>query len=298
MTAASLFGWPAPAHAIEDAVIEVVGVPSDAGNGIAAGARFAPTAIRRASMALRPDACGVDHGDIGNVHGCDWERVLENVEQTVNAIIRRTSLPIILGGDHAISYAGVAAACDCRPLNIVWFDAHTDFCAWENQSWHNHKQVLRRIAGLDHVGRIIQIGHRGITYVDEADRFERLTVITATRALNLPPAMILDHLPVDEPIYLSIDIDVLDPRCAPGTGHPVPGGLSVAQVSEVARAIASNRHIVAADVMEVNPLLDHQDMTSTAAATILSELVTTIARADRLRRPDRGPRSARAARVS
>jgi arginase family enzyme len=203
--------------------------------------------------------------------------VLEQVEASVEAIIRRKSRPVILGGDHAISYAAVAALRDCRPLNIVWFDAHTDFCAWPNESWHNHKQVLRRIAGLDHVGRILQIGHRGITYFDEASRFERLKVVTAGEAQTSGAEAVLEHLPSDEPVYMSIDIDAVDPRWAPGTGHPVPGGLSVARLIELARLIASDRDIVGLDLMEVNPLLDHRDMTGAAAAAILAALVPVLA---------------------
>ncbi|MEA3053930.1 MAG: agmatinase [Sphingomonadales bacterium] len=277
MNVATLFGWPGLNGQPRGNEIEVVGVPSDSGNSIASGARLGPAAIRRASLALRPDAIGIDHGDIGHVHGCDWEDVLEQVEASVEAIIRRKSRPVILGGDHAISYAAVAALRDCRPLNIVWFDAHTDFCAWPNESWHNHKQVLRRIAGLDHVGRILQIGHRGITYFDEASRFERLKVVTAGEAQTSGAEAVLEHLPSDEPVYMSIDIDAVDPRWAPGTGHPVPGGLSVARLIELARLIASDRDIVGLDLMEVNPLLDHRDMTGAAAAAILAALVPVLA---------------------
>ncbi len=278
MTMVSLFGWPGATGRDLGDSLEIVGVPSDSGNSIASGARMAPAAIRRASLGLRPDAIGIDHGDIGCVHGCDWEDVLEQVQETVEAIVRRNSVPIILGGDHAISFAGVAALREHRPLNVVWFDAHTDFCAWQDVSWHNHKQVLRRIAGLDHVGRIVQIGHRGITYFDEAGRFERVKVVTAGAAQRSCAEAILEHLPPDEPLYMSIDIDAVDPRWAPGTGHPVPGGLSVARLSELARAIARKRHVAGLDLMEVNPLLDHQDMTSAAAAAILAEIVPELMR--------------------
>jgi agmatinase len=273
MSLPSLFGWPAATDQAREAAIEVVGVPSDSGNSIASGARFGPTAIRTASLAFRPDAAGIDHGDIGNVHGCDWEDVVSQVEEAVEAIVRRGSRPIVLGGDHAISYAAVAAIRYRHPLNIVWFDAHTDFCAWQEASWHNHKQVLRRIAGLDHIGRILQIGHRGMTYSDEARRFDRMKVVTAGAAGSSPAEAVLEHLPPGEPVYISIDIDAVDPRWAPGTGHPVPGGLSVARLAELARLIAARRDVVGVDLMEVNPLLDHRDMTSAAAAAILAELV-------------------------
>ncbi len=277
MTCMSLFGWPIREPSGGGGLpIEVLGVPSDSGNSIAAGSRFAPAAIRRASLSFRPGSLGLDIGDVGDVGGRDWEDVLTAVEAAVAAVIGRGSIPILLGGDHAVSYAGVAAARLFSPLNIVWFDAHTDFCTWPDQGWHNHKQVLRRIAGLDHVGRIVQIGHRGITYFDEAARYDRLSVITADQVSLIDQSRLLDFLPLGEPVYMSVDIDVLDPCVAPGTGHPVPGGLSIERLCELVNYIAGRRSVVAADMMEVNPLLDENDATSVAAATVLSGLVETL----------------------
>jgi len=276
VTEPSLFGWPSEAATAAAAGIEVVGVPSDCGNGIASGARYGPAAIRAASLDVFPPASGIDHGDVGEVHRCDWEDVLTRVEQVVSAIVRRGACPVVLGGDHAISYAAVAALRDRRPLNIIWFDAHTDFCAWQGGNWHDHKQVLRRIASLDHVGRIVQVGHRGITYFDEVRSLDRLTVITAGEAQRCDAAALLAHLPVDEPIYMSIDIDAVDPQAAPGTGHPVPAGLRVARLCHLARCAASSRETAGLDLMEVNPLLDHRNMTSNAAARILAEILPTL----------------------
>lgn len=273
MSGATLFGWHATDACLTGATIEVVGVPSDAGNCIASGARLAPAAIRLASQAFAPSAQGRDHGDLVELLDRDWHEVLRGVEARMRDIVERGSCPILLGGDHAISWAGVAAARGSRPLNILWFDAHTDFCAWPNQSWHNHKQVLRRIASMDHVGRILQVGHRGITYFDETTQFDRVSVVTASEAQQADPATLIDQLPPDEPVYLSIDIDAIDPCWAPGTGHPVPGGLSVAGLGRIARAIAAAREVVAVDMMEVNPALDDRARTSTAAAAILADIV-------------------------
>lgn len=278
MTAATLFGWPTHATGSGGTIVEVIGVPSDFGNGITSGARFGPAAIRKASLAVPCGGAGIDRGDIGGDRRGDWQDVLDEVERTVAAVIGRGTRPIVLGGDHGISYAAVAAARTCRPLNIVWFDAHTDFCRLSAEDWHDHKQVLRRIAGLDHVGRIVQVGHRGITYFDEAARYARLSVITAREACRMPATALLDRLPPEEPVYLSIDIDALDPQCAPGTGHPVPGGFDVAQLSERARTIAEQRDVVGIDLMEVNPLLDVDGMTSAAAAVLVAAVVPALCR--------------------
>ena len=270
-----LFGWP---HGPVSNGIQVLGVPSDFGNGIASGARFGPEAIRAASMSLpRPTATGADLGDVESVNARDWSRTIEQTRTMVEAIAGRGSVPLLLGGDHAITYAAVAALRGTAPLNIVWFDAHTDFCAWADGDWHNHKQVLRRISTLDHVGQMLQIGHRGITYIDESTQSPRLRVVGTNDATALDARVLLDALPVDEPIYLSVDIDAIDPRWAPGTGHPVPGGLGVERLIELAVAIVSQRRLVGFDLTEVNPMLDIEDITSRAAARIIGAISEAVA---------------------
>ncbi len=292
MTAATLFGWPAEMPSSGRAAIEVLGVPTDFGNGMTSGARFAPAAIRKASLAVACDGIGLDRGDIGRDCRGDWQDVLEDVERMVGDMIRRHVRPIVLGGDHAISYAAVAAARTYRPLTIVWFDAHTDFCRLTSEAWHDHKQVLRRISLLGHVGRIVQVGHRGMTYFDEAERFSRLSIVTAHEAQTILAHDLLDRLPAGDPVYLSIDIDAIDPRWAPGTGHPVPGGLSVPRLSDLARTIVENRHVVGIDLMEVNPMLDIDGRTSAAAAALIAAVVPALCRrtptADRAMVADRG----------
>lgn len=278
MTATTLFGWPGPGAGRGLATFEVLGVPSDFGNGIASGSRYAPAAIRAASIDMPCAATGVDHGDVGADRRGDWPDVLVAVERAAADVIARGGRPAVLGGDHAISYAAVAAARRHPVLNIVWFDAHTDYCRLPPEGWHNHKQVLRRIAALEHVGRIVQIGHRGMTYFDESAQFTRLSVIPARAAPALSPGELLAALPADQPVYLSIDIDVLDPLTAPGTGHPVPGGLSLACLTELACAVVAHRDVVGLDLMEVNPMLDVDGRTSRAGAAILASLASALCR--------------------
>jgi agmatinase len=277
--AVGLFGWPtATGPASTPGGIEVLGVPSDVANSIASGARFGPEAIRRASLELAlPGVRGLDRGDLASTHGKDWADTLLDIERVVGEIAGRRSLPVVLGGDHSISFAAVAAQRRCGPISLVWFDAHTDLCEWPGGRWHNHKQVLRRIAGLAHVGAIVQIGHRGITYSDESRRCERMTLFTAAQARALGADALLECLPADRPVYISVDIDAVDPRRAPGTGHPVPGGLEVARLAGLACVVASQRRVCGLDLMEVNPLLDRGAMTSAAAAAILSAVVSALA---------------------
>jgi agmatinase len=178
----------------------------------------------------------------------------------------------VLGGDHAVSYAAVSALDHVGTLDIVWFDAHTDFCPWPVSDWHNHKQVLRRIASLPHVGRLLVVGHRGITYFDESSQWPTLEVVGRMSPGDVP-TFPSSWLQGERPVYVSIDIDVLDPCTAPGTGHPVPGGLGLETLCAMVRTVAHSRRVVGADVMEVNPSLDHEAMTSRAAAEVLSALV-------------------------
>ncbi len=277
MTNAGLFGWPKPPGTTSHATIEVFGVPSDLGHSYRSGTRHGPAAIREVSQSTAVSAQGVDHGDIGRAYEQDWGKVIKEVEAMTSNILSRGSCPVVLGGDHAVSFAAVAGCRQLRPLNIVWFDAHTDFCSWTPADWHNHKQVLRRIAGLPHVGQIVQIGHRGITYFDEIDRFGRLRVIRASEA-DTSQSAILAALPEDQPVYVSIDIDAIDPRFAPGTGHPVPGGLAIGTLSKLARLIVKERNVIGFDLMEVNPMLDHGDTTSLAAVSIIKSIVNQHAR--------------------
>ncbi|MDJ0642706.1 MAG: arginase family protein [Erythrobacter sp.] len=272
MTKAGLFGWPKVRDCDTAAGIEVFGVPSDLGHSYLSGTRQGPAAIRAASQSSHISLAGVDHGDCGRPYEQDWKDVISDVEAKTAEILSRGACPVILGGDHAVSYAAIAGAGMFDPINIVWFDAHTDFCSWTPADWHNHKQVLRRIAELPHVGQIVQVGHRGITYFDEIDRFDRLRVIRAGEA-EASLSAVLGALPGHEPVYMSIDIDAIDPRLAPGTGHPVPGGLSVETLSDLACAIVDERKVIGMDLMEVNPMLDCDGMTSAAAVSILESII-------------------------
>ena len=270
-TAHGLFGWDSGEPTRRHGSVEVLGVPSDIGNAYVSGARLGPAAIRAASLRLpRPALRGCDRGDVEVYDGADWAQVVERARACVAETVAAGAFPLVLGGDHAVSYAAVAALERLGPVDIVWFDAHTDFCALTDAGWHNHKQVLRRIAGLAHVGRMLVVGHRGLTYFDETRQWPTLEVLGEG---PLPP----HWLHGERPLYVSIDIDALDPCAAPGTGHPVPGGLELPALCDMLRTLARARRVAGADVMEVNPLLDHGDTTSLAAATALGALLEALA---------------------
>ncbi|URX63498.1 arginase family protein [Luteibacter anthropi] len=270
----TLFGWPrAPRH-VQEAAIAVIGVPSDYGNAYVSGGRHGPASIRAASMGLDVAAAGFDHGNIIVSDGVDWPGIVERTQEAVLACHVAGNIPLLLGGDHAVSYGAIAAIASRTPIDIVWFDAHTDFCPWSEVLPHNHKQVLRRIASLPGVGRMLVAGHRGMTYFDESTQDPRLDVMRMDEGpIALPHAWSCPGAPV----YVSVDIDALDPTIAPGTGHPVPGGLTVLEVLGRIEDIAARRQIVGFDLTEVNPLLDHDGMTARAAATILAYVAGLVA---------------------
>lgn len=268
-----LFGWSRDVDTIGPGIV-ALGVPSDVGNGAGSGARLGPAAIRAASLALAAPALqALDLGDVRQLDEMDWSDAIQRIEMIVGTVIDAGGLPLMLGGDHSVSYSAIAAIARRQRVNIVWLDAHTDCCAWQGGATHNHKQVLRRCASLPGVGRIVQVGHRGITYHDERQQVPALQVVPARQAQTLQAEALLDLLPAAEPVYLSVDIDVLDPQLAPGTGHPVPGGLDVGTVCRLAAAIARCRPLAGLDLTEVNPLLDINGSTAMAAATVLDSVV-------------------------
>ncbi len=270
-----LFEWPMAAAPSAPGDLCVFGAPADHGNPIRKGTARAPEAIRRASLSLPPPRCGaVDLGDIGRNGAMDANAYLARLARTVVELRAGGGCPLMLGGDHSLSFGPVSALLREGDLGVIWFDAHTDFSEWSGAVSHDHKQVLRRIAGLDGVQRIVQIGYRGITTGDERWLGDRASVLTTAQARDLAPSDLLTLIPDSLPCYLSIDIDVLDPLIAPGTGAPVPDGLTPRQVATLAAALVARRRIVGIDLVEVNPTLDRRGDTVAVAAELLHAIAT------------------------
>jgi agmatinase len=267
----SLFGWPGRQPALPDAgALCVVGAPTDHGNVISRGAAHGPAAIRHASLSLAAPALeGVDIGDVDRSDAPDPEVLMDRIAAAAHGICERGLCPLILGGDHSITYAPVSMLQRSRDLCLIWFDAHTDFSPWSGTPFHNHKQVLRRISKLPGVSRIVQIGYRGITGGDERSLGAKSAVVTTACARDLDEQALLQLVPENLPCYISIDIDIVDPFCAPGTSAPVPDGLLPHQVKSMLQTLVRHREILGADLVEVNPVLDRQSATSLAAAGLI-----------------------------
>lgn len=264
----TLFGWPRDGEHIAGRLC-VLGAPRDDGNLIRRGAAAAPAAIRQASRAHAPPrVAGIDRGDVGGAPG-DLAAFLAELAEATARVHADGMCPLVLGGDHALSFAAISTLQAAGDLCLIWLDAHTDFSPWFGGAAHNHKQVLRRLIKLPGIRRVIQIGYRGFTGDDERALCDKATVVTSAEARTIDADALLALIPDHLPCYLSIDIDVVDPIAAPGTAAPVPDGLSPARVGELVRTLVRHRRVIGADVVEVNPALDVDDETSAVAAGVL-----------------------------
>jgi agmatinase len=270
----SLFGWSGRQSAPpERGSLCAVGAPTDHGNVISRGASQGPAAIRRASLDLpAPRFEGLDIGDVDRSDSPDPESFIDRVAAVTHGLCERGLCPLVLGGDHSITFGPVSMLQRSRDLCLIWFDAHTDFSPWSGQRYHNHKQVLRRISTLKGVRRIVQIGYRGITAGDERRLGAGSSVVTTACARELDEEALLALVPSELPCYVSIDIDVVDPLWAPGTSAPVPDGLLPRQVKSLLQSLVRNREIVGIDLVEVNPVLDVEAATSGIAADLIHGL--------------------------
>ncbi|CAB3393264.1 Guanidinopropionase [Kyrpidia spormannii] len=269
--------------------IGVFGVPFDGGTSYRAGARFGPQAVREASATLYPyhrhhhihlleSAAVVDGGDL-SVIPTDIEQTLRSIHGQVVKRVGPSGRSLFLGGDHSVTLGLLRGICELRgPLALVHFDAHSDL--WDS-FWggrYNHATTFRRAVeeGLIDPNRSIQVGIRGSLEARQEAEFAKefgIAEINAQQWLQTGPektAEAVRRRVGTGPVYLSFDIDVVDPAYAPGTGTPEVGGPSSAVAIETLRGLAG-LNVAAMDVVEVSPPYDHADITALLAATVAWE---------------------------
>jgi len=254
----------------------LIGVPYDAKSSHARGPALAPDAIRRA---LRNPAGNsyaeslVDVldplyiGDFGDVLIESDDYPLNAIDDSVTTVLQ-ASVPIVLGGDHSITYAVVrAVAKQQKPFSLLHLDAHNDLYDVYEDDRFSHACPFARIMDEGLVTQLVQVGVRCMTPHQrrQADRFGVQVIDMAAWVEGVRPKM-------QGPCYLSIDLDVLDPAFAPGLSHREPGGLSTREVISVVQAIKFP--IVAVDLVELNPARDVDGMTALVAAKILKEVIS------------------------
>jgi len=273
--------------------IAVVGVPFDSGTTYRPGARFGPVHVRQSSRLLRPynpaldiEPFGVaqvaDAGDIA-CNPFDIQAAIATIEATVSAM---TAKLLTIGGDHTIALP-LLRAMHARhgPVAVLHFDAHLD--TWDTYfgAPYTHGTPFRRASeeGLVDLAHSMHVGIRGPLY-DRVDLAEsaRLGFDTVHCAqierdgLSRAIDRVRERLG-DAPVYVSVDIDVLDPAFAPGTGTPEAGGMTSRELLAMLRELA-DLHVVSADVVEVAPAYDHAEMTGIAAAHVAYELISVLAK--------------------
>ena len=260
------------------ATICLLGVPWDASSSFQRGAAAAPPGIREALRSPASnswnerghdlDAAGVleDAGDVAV--GADAAAARQAIEAAVRDIVCRDRRPLVLGGDHSITYPVLRAFRDRRPAAIVHFDAHGDLYDCFEGDRYSHACPFARIMEEQLAGRLIQIGVRTLTahQREQAAKF-KVEIFGPDRWRDVLPVV----ASLREPIYISLDVDVLEPMLAPGVSHPEPGGLTVREVLDVCAQITAP--VVGADVVEYNPANDLRDLTARVAAKFVKELV-------------------------
>src|SRR5919107_789274 len=266
--------------------VAVLGAPFDGGVSYRPGARFGPSGIRQASRHLRPaynpvqDVSpyqvlqAVDAGDIP-CNPFEIDAALDQIDRGVHELVATGARPILLGGDHTIALGGLRAlAREYGPVALLHFDAHLD--TWDSYfgADRTHGTVFRRAheEGLLLDGASTHVGIRSPLYgkqdLEDDGRFG-FEIIRAEDIDRVGLEEIADRVRRrvgNAPLYLSIDIDVLDPAYAPGTGTPEMGGLTSRELLALVRSLPRDQ-LVAADIVEVSPAYDHAEITSLMART-------------------------------
>ena len=281
--------------------IAVIGAPTDDLVSDRPGTRFGPRAIRAASCPPGPhleakiDALAelrvVDFGDAAVVPA-DPDRTHAQIAHTVGQAVAAGAIPVVLGGDHSITEANVrAVAAHHGPVGLVHFDTHTDTGTEVFGVEHSHGTPMYRLVRDGHIDarRYVQIGLRGYWPGEEEFSWQREHGIAAYFMHDVRDLGIRDVVERTigvvgyGPVFLTVDVDVLDPAFAPGTGPPEPGGMSSADLLWSCREIASRLEIVGVDVVEVIPTgVGSADITALVADRVVREALTGIA----LRRRD------------
>ncbi len=286
---------PASRH-LEGVDVAIVGIPFDSGTTYRSGTRFGPRRIRESSSLLwgYNEAMGVfptrvlkvvDYGDVRTIP-VDILATMDQITAEAQKILVEDVTVVALGGDHSITLPLLRAhAARYGPLAVVHFDSHPD--TWPDEFEgrpYSHGTPFRRAieAGMIDTSAYVQVGIRGPTGGPEdlADARElAASVLTIGQVFDLGiPAVVskVRSTVGDRPLYVSLDIDAVDPAFAPGTGTPEVGGLSSYQMLQLVRGL-QDLNLVGFDLVEVSPPYDHGDITSILAANLAFEFLSLLA---------------------
>ena len=284
----------------------VLGVPFDSGVSYRPGARFGPAHIRESSRLLRHYNLGqqiypfagqqvADAGDVA-ANPFSIEEAIGQIEREARALLERAPHLLTLGGDHTVALPLLRAIAGLHgPVAVVHFDAHLD--TWDTffGAAYTHGTPFRRASeeGLLDRSGCLHVGIRGSVYSDtdlDQDTELGFQVVSAPEIDQIGVSGVVERIQQrvgERPVYVSVDIDVLDPGLAPGTGTPEAGGLTSRELLTMLRAFAG-LNLIGADIVEVSPAYDHAQVTGIAAAHASYELLAALA-ARRRSREASGP---------
>ncbi|WP_137391573.1 arginase family protein [Rhodoligotrophos defluvii] len=281
-----------------DTDIAFLGIPYDCGIGFRPGTRFGPRDMR--TMSVRYSAWGghkpngywdvnqrkrflkgvrmADCGDV-DIAYYDFETNRRNITSSIERILDRGAFPVLIGGDHSVTFPNVCAFSRFGPLDIVHIDAHMDWRDEIGGVKFANASPLRRSKELPFVRNMVHLGIRDVRTSDDqiADAEAAGAMVFTREAIReLGPDAVLERFPKLGNTFVTIDIDGLCPSIAPGTGSPTADGLLYHEVRKILQGVAARSNIVGFDLVEVNPMVDEHGRTSLLASTLILEFLGAI----------------------
>jgi agmatinase len=256
----------------------ILGCPYDGSASFRPGARFGPSSIRRASWGIETfspyfgrDLSQLSIHDMGDLEVPLGEKKvsLDLIRKALGSILSEKKFPIILGGDHLITLPIVEEILQVRPyLHLLQIDAHTDLRENYLGETHSHCTVMRRVLDRLGEGRLFQVGIRSGTE-EEFKLAKRIKSIVSPDRASLRSMV---RRLKGQPVYISLDLDVLDPSLLPGVGAPEPGGLTFQEFISLIKELRP-LHVVGFDMVELTPDYDPTQISSVTASVILREMI-------------------------
>lgn len=263
----------------EDARIVLYGAPFDSTTSYRPGTRFASRMMRAESYGLETyspyqdldleDAAVFDGGDLELCFG-DTQKALDDIHDFAADILKDNKLPLLIGGEHLVSLPAIQAVYEKYPdLCVIHFDAHTDLRDDYLGAKLSHASVIRRVWDFVGDGRIWQFGIRS----GERAEFYWAKEHTHLQKFNFDGLENAVAQLKGKPVYLTIDLDVLDPSCFPGTGTPEAGGVTFMQLFNAMLSIIQGCQVVGCDLVELSPMLDASGASTATALKVLREML-------------------------
>lgn len=243
------------------------------------GTRFAPNAARNESYGLETyspyldkdleDMKICDYGDIELTFG-NASKQMDEIHNVVKQIVADNKIPFMIGGEHLVSYPAIKAVCDkYQDVSVIHFDAHTDLRTDYMGEKFSHSTVMYHVNNLDNINKIYQFGIRSGT----KEEFEYASNNTYIEKFDVSTVGNIVSEIEKENVYISIDLDVLDPSILSGTGTPEPGGISFKGMIDATIELSKLKNIVGIDVVELSPMLDPSGVSNAVCAKVIRELL-------------------------